>query len=618
MTDPDPITPIPGESFNGLVARYAAANWIDRMSELTQLVGISNTRKQNAGLMKMDRLEPLAAAMRLEEGELRARCTPGAGGALKHVLYFGARVHRFDVEIYERRFSPAALRISPYHRADFQLRAFPFSSETWEYLRSHCGRPSCGVRQHWYHTVGIAHCDACGADLREAPAEQVPDHQREALEFALGLVSCAPELRQRSAALVPVSLGEITREDCYELLIRLLPMVEPAFRVRRSQGFWKQSPQEITNAIAKASSMLIGWPDTFHATAADLIAPKSNRIGDGNDGATTAFFRLRDSSFVSAGVNRVVTNLFDSIDLRGPNAKRLREATITIDEIAHVIGKGTAVVAALRRARVIKSIYLVMAGQPVVRACRNDIETIRISLPVRLAPAEAGPMIGITRHGVEQLMTLNALVELDHPFFRARYGCPQIDRRSMEAFRLQLRSACAGPPTDGWQKLDRAMKRIGGRLKPWGPVLIAIANGEIRGSLHPDDAVHSSNILIHPDDARRIDAYSFDRRAFPDFPFSKTMTKSDAGDALNIPPKTHTLLLKDIPTRRGSRALTVDVELVEKHARHYVGTAELAARYELSSQSVMQRMRHARLPNVGLAGYLRRNAEQLLSTARGK
>ena len=91
------VTPIPGESFLGLVARFAADSGFDRMINVTGEVGCIYGNTQVTVVDRDADLATLASMMGCEEAELASRQHLLAGPM--HRDFFGVPVHRFHFEL---------------------------------------------------------------------------------------------------------------------------------------------------------------------------------------------------------------------------------------------------------------------------------------------------------------------------------------------------------------------------------------------------------------------------------------------------------------------------------------------------------------------------------------
>src|SRR3954465_10192456 len=157
-----PLEPLPDESLDGFVARVAAYNDLDNALAISSQGGVRYGHRPHLATQGWDGLPAVAQCLKVDVVELYRRSYPLAAGSKELREFFGTALDRRHLDTCTRRFSPAALRLSPHHRALWQIRLFPFCTETWEYLVERC--PRCQAVQRWYRTNGIERCDLCVED----------------------------------------------------------------------------------------------------------------------------------------------------------------------------------------------------------------------------------------------------------------------------------------------------------------------------------------------------------------------------------------------------------------------------------------------------------------------
>lgn len=142
---PAPFPLIPGESFNGGVARWATENGADRMIDVTHVAGVQYAHRQHAAYGSIEQISRLADETGIPLADLVERALPLAPDDDTCRIFNGVLMPRVLLEGRRRLFSPASLRAAAYHRASWSLRIAPFCSESWEFLRDRCGDPECGT-----------------------------------------------------------------------------------------------------------------------------------------------------------------------------------------------------------------------------------------------------------------------------------------------------------------------------------------------------------------------------------------------------------------------------------------------------------------------------------------
>ena len=193
----------------------------------------------------------------------------------------------------------------------WQLR-IPFDTDTGEILVSNC--PLCGQTQRWRHSAGIAFCDRCGESL-DQPAERLDEDLLANLKLAVGLTHTDPARRAASLALLPNEIASLGPAMAFELLLRLVPMAEPACRWNRGDRIWRNDPHDIAMGMHGAWQILAGWPKAMTSRISRDIATADRRYSDGNRGATLRFLNLRDAPYLRQVLREIVQRLYNSIEL---------------------------------------------------------------------------------------------------------------------------------------------------------------------------------------------------------------------------------------------------------------------------------------------------------------
>lgn len=597
------IDPIPGESFNGLLHRWAAANFIDRMMDVTSAAGVEYSNIQDAALNAKRDLAQIAAITGIALRDLQSRALPIGDDCLtRH--FCGVPVRKSDIEIWNRCFAPGSLRLSPHHRALWMIRTLPFCIESWQYLQSTCHRPQCGADQRWTTTLGIERCDRCLADLRAAPVEYVSEYDREALLEVAQLFD--PVNNSRIVDSLAPSLAGITPGAAYELVIRLMKVVNPDLPVART-AIQTAHPRELSDAMAKAWRVLKAWPDGFMDIASARIAGRFDR-GDGNSGETMRFLSLwRNRSQLSDPVARgVVKQLSDSIDVsRAENASML----LPLATAAGMVGVKQCQLSELRRRGVVETKFAIRRDRPMAAFDASEFEALQRAQIDRASLGTAQSLLGIAAHGVEEMIALGQLEFLSHPYFEARYASKSVSRSSLSILvgllqsRSQFMSGVKAP-------LNIAMKIIGGRLKPWGAVFELLLRGDL-----PFELSHGRKGLVERIHIRRCDAgllRSLGISAPASLAAPEFLSKQDVAETLNLGPVQATELLSEYVTLRGTRTVIVPTAVVKEYAQTYISAAELSWVLSVAQQTARSMARCAMVTHVRPAGYLRAEAVERL------
>lgn len=603
------VTPIPGESFNGLLHRWAASNFVDRMFDITQAAGVEYPNFQDAAFNERRDLAKIAEKTGIPLWELQSRTLP-PGAAPRSRSFFGVSMPKADLELYVRRFAPVSLRLSAHHRALWLIRTLPFCPESWQYLRSTCHRESCGVVQRWSTTTGVERCDRCLADLRDSPSTYVPEPLRDALGDVARLLSPDAAQREETLAGLPAALRGVPTHTTYELLIRLIKVVDPSLPAQRTFTH-HADPSQLSRAMAEAWPLLQTWPEGFLDFTAEKIRPRINR-SDGNNGETMRFLKTGTGRFPCSDpeVSQLVKEISDSIDV-SQSASRGRY--LALNEAAGALGHKQSRLSDLRRKGILRTRFAIKQGVPFAAFCSDEIAGLRAGFEDRVSIETVRTELGISCHGVEQLLAMGLLDELPHPYFRARYMWVPVSRTSASAFAAKFDSQAR--ISGGKVSLHHAVRIIGGRMKPWGPILAMLLNRELDYELAEQSEALVRRIYISRSDVSRLRSVYFDTAQTSSFQFERFVTKRDTAETLNLGPVQATDLLRGHYTPRGSRFPAVPIDVVQSLALKYMSAAELAWRLGVSNTRAYLLAKKVGVTQIYPGGFCRSSAVELLDLA---
>lgn len=608
--------PIPGESLDGYVAEITAANDLMKVRRISGSGGVAHGHRPQLTTTGWTSLPGLAELLGVDVAELQLRSHPFVGPDQTRRAFFGTTVHRIDLRHRERFFSPAALATASHHRAMWQLR-LPFDCETGELLVSTCPRPTCGKVQRWRHSAGVRYCDSCVQDLSGQDVPRLEEDLLPAYRLATGLTHTEPGTRRECLSQLPEPVQALGADMAFELLLRLVPVLEPGCVWRSTSRLWANDPFQIASGMRKAWQVLQGWPDAILDTIAQQLAIATVHASDGNNGRTTDFLRLRAGAHVPLAVADAIRTLHEGIDEDGPNGERVRLQTMDCKEASRVIGIGTGKLVPLRRQGALKSTTIARGPLIIAGFDRAEIEKVASDIQERCDLTAAGVALGLPYYGVEQLCALGHVTRLAHPYFEARYHELQVTQGSLEAFveRISRKKANGLGST---VPITSALRMVGGRLKPWDAIVTAMLSGdlpfEIAGRTQPlfgrirvrkaDLQIPAAELITRPGAETPLT-----HRMDPAFAFADRLTKRDAGEVLNLTPKQFTPLLSSYPSNPGR---TVPIEDVLRIADQFISTTEIAERLDTTYKAVLGKVGELGILRRSEAGFERRLAERVM------
>ena len=527
-----PSAPERGESLMGYIARVADDNALGSTAPILARGGYPHCRFFEVAERHLDRLPDLARVLGTSDDrllEMTYRAMPKTRGPAA-LDFFGATVVASDIISHTRRISPTTLRSTHVHRAIWQHGLLPYCPHSLEQLIEVCKK--CGAKLSWYHAVGIDHCGRCEADLLQQSSDQIPSAYADGyLRMASLLDPCADSVSMPSHD----ELRSIGRGACFELGWNLGWALSEIPETGRS-FHKKQSASLIAGVLHKGDEILRSWPGGLHLALErrlESLHPAEQR---------KVLARLRRTALVKLAWPAVTATLLSAApELFAPGRKVRRQLVRNVvngTQAMQQIGINAADFALLNRSDLLPA--TLKSGT--ARNCDDfDADRIRLianAMNSRFPGASVSERLGLTFHGAEQLVCLGLLDEVNDPAVRFLHPSLQVTQDSFDALvdRITTTARTDDLPT-AVVALTAALRAIGGREKPFGPILVKMLAGNFPYWIDPRSARLAQRIIVRLEDISELTALIFDRDTYPRFSFSPTMNGRDVGSTLNLSPR---------------------------------------------------------------------------------
>lgn len=581
----DPQTPIEGESLLSLIARTTLENELPNITTILRDVGQLH-RNRVVDVMRMDvDVAGLAAILGQDIQIVRSLRAQDVGRGFTH--YLGSVLRTTDVHTRGRRFAPASLAKDtvPFYRASWLIRTFPICVETWQVLRTTC---ECGAIQTWSTVSSLVLCNSCGEDLRELQAPLLSEDHRPGLQFLADILFGDETCRGEAMAQLPLGLQGLDPGEVYELALVMARIVDPTMPNPRER-IWREDPGRLARALSTAGPLLTRWPETpwlalEAAGNTKSMLPRCEPL--------KALYRVLNGDHASKIAPAAKLEL-DGIRLRltlendEPGGD-----LIDLTAASEILRVGKRKVRATRASGHLGVHFLIRRGEVLPAYSRREVESIAATVNWPSA-AVAGKRIGLPPYGVEQLCAISEIVWAKAPYRTLQAGL-RIQTESVETLSGRLRaSACTFDRLPRPVPLSAVMRGIGGREKPWGPVLSALLNRRWPYFLGRRGCV-VREIYVDASDVDDIRALTFNRTDWPEFPFSPTIHQTDACDILNVPNRSRHVIKSHAVGDSDGKWVFIR-EAVANIAAKTVTSAELQARHFLNPKTAGARIRRARL-----------------------
>lgn len=600
MTTRKPRPPLSLESLDGYVAYRADLMGLPNVGEIADAVGMDIpafnrfSRFQDGTSLLEDHLD-------LRPGALEDRAQRQEGPSRR---FRGMLLDRLHFANRFRSFCPAALARSPHHRDVWNLAPFPFSDETWDYAVHNCLDPLCAAQQKWFRTLGVANCEVCGESLARTDVPRVPRDQREPLRLALGLVHPDPSRRAESSARLPNALARLDPGTQLGLLVALAGLVDPSVRspLNRRSLRPEAPPELVCAAVARAWTMMTGWPAAFRSFVDVKATQRGRGRVDGNGGATDDFLGLPDLLGTPPGLAKII------------RAAREQMAPAVVD--------GLSSAAMLRQSGIQPKVIVQarLAGRLPLRVVWNGtgVSTVfdraAADAESRMFAATAsvyrvGADIGCGVHGIEQICALGLLEDGGRPYMPLTDTGPRVPIDAVDRLVRRLRARLV-PAGEGWTSFGRALLRTGGRAKPYGPIVREMLAGSIPIALGEHPGTFFSQLLVPTSAALEMEKLKFDRSDHPGFPFVDMIPKGDAAVELNLGLSEGVKVLSRFPTNR--MRPVVPLEWLNQAMTLGISSAELGALLGTSGIATWHRACQHGLRRIGKHFYDRRQVDEMV------
>jgi hypothetical protein len=587
------MSPLNEESLSGFIARTTSFHVLLYINGVLRRAGINMSAAGPLAFLPMSQLERLTDIIGCTVEEIAARRYTRIHP--EHVvsdLRIGdVTIRAFDLETTERRIAPGTLQIHPFHRTAWMMRLLPYCEMSYELLRSDCSE--CARPLRWKNSCGIGVCESCEAKVRPSVEPPLFEGDRENYAVFADLLSTDPKRRGKALSNLNPLLRSLDQNTLVEMVLGIGDRLVAAERLQdekfNRKAIHRLPPDYLGSVIARGIGMMRNWPDDFRTWAReraetlrnDRHAFLAHRAALRRLGA-----RSRVSPAQAAVMREALGDLFakEQRCFAAPQTMALKyEASamlgITNETIAELAGLG----------HLTEEKILGRSRDHVRYPIAELVEIRRAQTESRTWP-EIARSIGISLYGIEQLCCMGMLDREMNAAVQHLRGAWGITTASLNTFWNDIeRKATQGLPPAGSTPLGTAVRRIGGRLKPWGAIFDTLS-----GLDQPacpmnfwisDEASTpwARRIHVFSTDIARFDGVAFDPDAHAPLRFSETTNITGAREVLNLGGIPHcdlrTLFANDIASRpQFGPEKSISLSAVLREAQRSISVAEICER----------------------------------------
>ncbi|MET3761886.1 hypothetical protein [Sphingomonas sp. UYEF23] len=530
----------PDESLVSLIARASAENWLPRLRAILSTASPTWHAHFNLAAREDFDFGQLAFAARLPPHEVEARRYRRSEMIpdLPIVGFHGASVPVYDLNLKPRRVTTSWLK-SGYHSAFGHHALVTHCPATGELLFDKC--PRCSTALTWTKSA-ITRCTACGLDIADHEGERVSRRTLAATRLMLDIIHPHPARHSEAMADLHTQLAGLDRGLVFELGWRMGCVLVGVGLGGRDEA--ARLPIDVRLKVLEAgSSVLSSWPESLYEAlkgriAGSTVAPSTKLAGQIREilTAKNCWPSLREV------LHQAVPGLKWSA---GSAVKSVLELGVNSGELQQTLGVSQKV---LDRLRVTPHLTAVRSSgevnsHEIFEAA--GLQDLKVLLDDRVSVGSIAERLDISRHGVEQLACLGFIKLFDHGPLRSGFLARQAKRSDYLTMMERLNKSAIDEPDHGEAKksiisIDLALKVIGGREKPWGPVIAAMLNGTLPFYLdRSNEDRFMGRVSIAAGDVRLVAGMRFktDNFAVEAIEFEPLINGRDAEELLNIFPK---------------------------------------------------------------------------------
>ena len=595
-----PVYPHCDESLPGLLARATREHVLESISIILKRAEIQSLHPGTVCLASEDNLRVLSRILRCDEEELFSRahwyCTEREHGG--PVTFGTAVVYREDLVLERRRIAPTTLQNSEYHRASWLIGLLPYCPSSLERLVNKC--PRCPERHlGWRRSWGIGHCEICGELVPPSTSYPLEPELVEGYRLFADLISIEPKARAAALTKLPAAVRNLSPQTLLNCVLQLGPTLRRQPIILKRNAVSKLPAETLSSIVANGTTPLQNWPNALQ----DWSRSEFSRVEGNHEAVSDLRASLRRLGLPrSAGpeqvqiVRSVLPDMFQSFDRSFADSNEI----VLGNEAAKITGLSLSKIRLLREGNFLSSQF--EHGQKRLRRQYRKDEILNLSNALRgskpLSSLEWS--LGVPHYAIEQLCCLGLVERENHAGLEFLNKEVRLQDASIIDIlnRIDRTAQNSELPKES-VPIATAARRIGGRLKPWGPIIAALVESEIPYWM-TGGPNYARKIRVRRADLVIFDDSVFQETDYPDFPFSNDVTQKGAEDILNIDaPQMRSVRAENlIEFKNSGVSLRADRNSVLRVAERFIATSEIAELHRIDPRRVRYMMKNYNIQRI--------------------
>lgn len=487
-----------------------------------------------------------------------------------------------DVETERRRISPMSIAQGSHHREAWLLRILPYCPVSHELLRSDCSK--CGATLGWRTSVGIGACENCEAIVEPTPSPLLDETHRKDYGLFARLLDRRSSVREPALAELSPVLRQVDGDSIVRLVIGLGACAHLEERGVKRKSIYRLDPADLAAILASGTALLRDWPSrlqdwareearalTIGGPAFRLLRVALQKLGRRHLGSPVQVELIRDA--------------LPDVYMNERRSFRKAEETLLPREAAAILGIAPRIFDLIDKELLDAQTIGAGAKRRVIFK-RDDIMNLRTRIDASISMPLLCRTSGLPIYAVENLCDHELLEREDHAALLHLRHAPSVTIASIDALRARIFRSTAVKRPEEAIPLGTAARRIGGRLKPWAAIVLALADGSLDRWIDPTfgaDAPWLRSVLVEPSQLALFENTEITWKRASEYELRSACSLTNAREVLNLQ-STLSIDLQQVfareiaaCTQRGP-AKSVPMAAVLEKAREEISISEICAR----------------------------------------
>lgn len=496
-----PVEPQPNESLLGFVVRCVERNRLGTPVSFMRAVGLELKTKGDFLTRLQADLPTLAQALSMPVEALEGLWGASPPTEERKRRLGGVWLRPTLIEQSARRVPPS-FDAGAADDAKWMIRPIEFCSSRWELLIDRCPNRWCGKVLTWPRADSLHLCRHCFMPVSVAPRRSIPRQDRPWLQWIMTLFNEDEATQQAGVCRVPPYFQVENPTEVFELLLAFrhafkVSGAEPGNEVlgaqedEGEQGDWR-------HWIA-AARFILEYPRSHW----DILQKQASRE---RVAFRLALKRIAHNSNVPIVRSELSRINLDAGHLPAQASCRSGQPTaeMTSNMAARELGVKPGALKQLVDANMLAPIRSRGARGKIHLYAKTDIDALKATQREGVSSSWFRASSALPEIAVEQLAALGHLEFCRNPIASLLYGDRRLRTEMADPILQCIYNAPLPSTSDERIPLTEAFMGVGGREKPWGPVLAAWLRRQLPGGLTNDAVFGPPALSISATTARSL------------------------------------------------------------------------------------------------------------------